>query len=100
VPVRFTPTSSLHKGQDCGGVYIMLTDRNRCNVVDMGLLIAKTLYQWYPKEFNPDKIKHLLLHRRTLEAIISDKPLNEIRTGWKADLDEFQTRREKFLIYK
>jgi len=43
VPIRFTPTSSVHKGQPCKGVSILLTDRDRCNVVDVGLLIAETL---------------------------------------------------------
>jgi uncharacterized protein YbbC (DUF1343 family) len=69
-------------------------------VVDAGLLIAKTLYRWYPQEFNPDKIKHLLLHQRTLDAIKADMPLADIRASWTIDLEEFQKRREKFLIYK
>ena len=99
IPIRFTPTASVHKDQNCGGVYIMLNDRGRCNVVDMGLLVAKTLCRLYPKDFNPDKIKHLLLHPLTLEAIKTDKSLHEIHASWKSDLDEFQNRREKFLIY-
>ena len=28
VPIRFTPTASVHKGQPCGGVYVMLNDRD------------------------------------------------------------------------
>ena len=76
VPIRFTPTYSVHKGQPCSGVYILLTDRDRCNVVDVGLLIAETLYRLYPKDFNPDKMSHLLLHPPTLEAVKADKPLD------------------------
>ena len=100
VPIRFTPTYSIHKDKECGGVYIMLNDRNACNVVDVGLEMARTLYRLYPKDFNPDKIKHLLLHQPTLEAVKADKPLSEIRAGWKADLDEFNKRRAQFLIYQ
>jgi uncharacterized protein YbbC (DUF1343 family) len=100
VPIRFTPTYSVHKGNNCGGVYILLNDRDACNVVDAGLLIAKTLHRWYPQQFNPDKIKHLLLHQRTLDAIKADKPLADIRATWTIDLDEFQKRREKYLIYR
>ena len=100
VPVRFTPTYSVHKGTNCGGVYIMLNDRDRCNVVDVGLQVAKTLCRLYPNDFEPDKIEHLLLHQPTLDAIKADKPLGEIRAGWKADVDEFRKRREKYLIYK
>jgi uncharacterized protein YbbC (DUF1343 family)/CubicO group peptidase (beta-lactamase class C family) len=99
LPIRFTPTYSIHKGQSCKGVYILLTDRDRCNVVDVGLLIAETAYRLYPKDFNPDKMRHLLLHPPTFEAIKADKPLKEIRALWQKDLDQFQLRRAKYLLY-
>lgn len=99
VPIQFTPAYSVHKSQLCRGVYLLLTDRNACNVVDVGLVIAKTLYRLYPNNFNPDKIQHLLLHPPTLEAIKADKPLNEIHLSWQKDLDQFQIRRAKYLIY-
>ncbi len=100
VPVRFTPTYSVHKGTNCGGVYIMLNDRDACNVVDAGLLIAKTLHRWYPRQFNADRIKHLLLHARTLDAVKADRSLADIRAAWRIDLEEFQKRREKYLLYR
>jgi uncharacterized protein YbbC (DUF1343 family) len=99
MPVQFTPTYSVHKGQLCKGVYISLTDRDRCNVVDVGLLIAETMYRLYPKDFDPDKMRHLLLHPPTLEAVKADKPLKEIRALWQPDLDQFMQRRAKYLIY-
>ena len=99
IPIRFTPTYSVHKGELCKGVYILLTDRDRCNVVDVGLLIAETVYRLYPKDFNPDKMRHLLLHPPTLEAVKSDKPLKDIRALWQKELNEFMQRRAKYLIY-
>ena len=100
VPIRFTPTYSVHKDKECGGVYIMLNDRNTCNVVDVGLLIAKTVYRLYPKEFPVDKPKNLLLHASTLAAIKEDKSLEDIRATWRMDLVDFQQRRDRYLIYK
>ena len=100
VPIRFTPTASVHQGRNCGGVYLMLNDRERCNVVDVGLLIARTVYRLYPSEFDPGKIKNLLLHDATLAAIKADKPLDEIRATWRMDLVDFQQRRERYLIYQ
>jgi uncharacterized protein YbbC (DUF1343 family)/CubicO group peptidase (beta-lactamase class C family) len=99
LPIRFTPKASTHKDQPCGGVYLLLSDRDRCNVVDVGLVIAQTLTRLYPKDFPLDKTKHLLLHQATLEAIKAGKPLKEIRESWRADLVEFQTRRAKYLLY-
>jgi uncharacterized protein YbbC (DUF1343 family) len=68
-------------------------------VVDAGLLIAETLYRLYPKDFNPGKMSHLLLHPPTLEAIQADQPLKQIRALWQKDLEEFYKRRAKYLIY-
>ncbi len=99
VPIRFTPTYSVHKDKLCSGVYILLTDRERCDVVDVGLVIAETLYRLYPKDFNPDKMSHLLLHPPTMEAIKANKSLKEIHGLWQADLIEFQKRRRQYLIY-
>ncbi len=100
VPIRFTPTYSVHKDKECGGVYMLLNDRAKCNVVDVGLLIAKTAYRLYPKEFPVDKPENLLLHAGTLAAVKADKPLDDIRATWKMDLVDFQQRRERYLIYK
>ena len=69
-------------------------------MVDVACNMAKTLYRWYPKQFEVDKIKHLLLDPATLEAIKADKSLEEIAALWKADRAEFDSRREKYLIYK
>lgn len=99
VPIRFTPAYGVHKGEQCNGVSILLTDRDHCNVVDVGLLIAETLYRLYPHNVQLDKMAHLLLHPPTMEAIKAGKPLKEIRAGWQKDLDEFEKRRAKYLIY-
>jgi uncharacterized protein YbbC (DUF1343 family)/CubicO group peptidase (beta-lactamase class C family) len=99
VPIRFTPTYSVHKGKLCGGVYILLTDRDRCPVVDVGLQIAETLYRLYPKDFDPGKMNHLLLHPPTLAAVKANQPLREIHALWQKDLKEFKKRRAKYLLY-
>jgi uncharacterized protein YbbC (DUF1343 family)/CubicO group peptidase (beta-lactamase class C family) len=99
VPIRFTPTYSVHKGKACGGVFILLTDRDKCNVVDVGLQIAETVYRLYPKDFDPNKLGHLLLDTPTLEAVKANQPLKDIRAAWQKNLDEFQKRRAKYLLY-
>jgi uncharacterized protein YbbC (DUF1343 family)/CubicO group peptidase (beta-lactamase class C family) len=99
VPIQFTPTASVHKNEQCGGVYILLTDRDACHVVDVGLLIGQTLWRMYPEDFKPDKMSHLLLHPPTLEALKAGKPLSEIRAAWLTDLKEFMKRRAKYLLY-
>jgi uncharacterized protein YbbC (DUF1343 family)/CubicO group peptidase (beta-lactamase class C family) len=100
MPVRFTPKASIHRDKPCAGVSILLTDRNRCNAVDTGIVIAKTLCRLYPNQFSVKKMAHLLVHEPTLEAIRADKSLEEIHALWKTDLDTFSARRAKFLLYQ
>ena len=45
------------------------------------------------------KPKAKLAHPVTLAAIKADRPLEEIRAGWKNDLDVFLRCRAKYLIY-
>jgi len=99
VPVRFTPSEYIFKGETCGGVDIILTDRERCRVVDIGVLAAKILNRWYPEAFQLHKMQTLLVDEPTLQAIQQDKPLSEIRALWSEKTEEFAIRREKYLLY-
>jgi uncharacterized protein YbbC (DUF1343 family)/CubicO group peptidase (beta-lactamase class C family) len=99
VPIRFTPNASVFKDQPCAGVNILLTDRERCRVVDVGISIAQTLHRLYPAEFDLEKLDRLLVHRSTMEAIRAGRSLAEIRQSWALDLDEFKKRREACLLY-
>lgn len=99
LPVRFTPTDSVYKGQSCAGVNIVLTDREHCNVVDIGVTMAKVLNRLYPEQFKVDKVNVLLGDKATLAAIKADKPMEEIRKLWTADLEQFKARRAKYLLY-
>jgi uncharacterized protein YbbC (DUF1343 family) len=99
VPVRFTPDASVFQGRECGGVNIVLTDRDRCDVVAVGVLIAQTLHRLYPEEFDLDRFQKLVGHHPTVKAIRAGKSLEEIRETWSIDLDEFKERRKKYLLY-
>ncbi|MGZ4972881.1 MAG: exo-beta-N-acetylmuramidase NamZ domain-containing protein [Limisphaerales bacterium] len=100
VPIRFTPPEYIFKNQSCAGVNIILTDRSKCNVVDIGLSIAKILNRWYPEQFEIKKMKRLIANPATLEAIQADKSLTEIKALWTKDLADFAARREHYLLYQ
>jgi uncharacterized protein YbbC (DUF1343 family)/CubicO group peptidase (beta-lactamase class C family) len=99
VPVQFTPTYSTHQGKLCRGVFIILTDRESCSVVDVGLEISKTLHRLYPGQFPLEKIERLLAEPATLEAIRAGRPLKEIRALWEPALRQFEKVRAKYLMY-
>jgi uncharacterized protein YbbC (DUF1343 family)/CubicO group peptidase (beta-lactamase class C family) len=100
VPVRFTPNNREFKGQLCKGVNIILTDRDKCDVVDVGITIALKLQELYPEKFGLEKFDRLLVHKPTVDAIREGKALSSIKAEWQTDLERFRQRREKYLFYK
>jgi uncharacterized protein YbbC (DUF1343 family) len=68
-PTRFTPTASIHKNEDCGGLRFTITDRPALRSVTVALEIAAALARLYPEQFNVDEMQSLLHHRETLEKI-------------------------------
>jgi uncharacterized protein YbbC (DUF1343 family)/CubicO group peptidase (beta-lactamase class C family) len=99
IPIQFTPTASIHKDQRCRGVSVVMTDRETCPVVDVGLALAETLYRLYPRDFDPQKIEHLLVQADTLEMIKANKSLADIHALWAKDLEAFKKIRAKYLMY-
>ncbi|HMO65764.1 MAG TPA: DUF1343 domain-containing protein, partial [Verrucomicrobiota bacterium] len=99
VPIRFTPRASTFRDQPCGGVYLMLNDRDACPVVDVGIVVALAFQRLYPQQFALEKMRPLLTDGPTLEAIRAGKSLAEIKALWASDLAEFRARRGGFLLY-
>jgi uncharacterized protein YbbC (DUF1343 family) len=99
VPIRFTPRASTFKDQPCGSVYLVVTDRDALNAVDLGLTLALTLQRLYPGQFAAGNLLPLLTNAAVLEAIKAGRPLAEIKRLWAADLEAFTRRRREFLLY-
>lgn len=106
--VKFTPVAALYPGpvkdlklanKECGGVRVILTDREHCAVVDVGIALAVTLRRLYPDDFKVDAMARLLANDDTLADLKAGKSLAEIKARWAAPLAEFEMRRKKFQIY-
>ncbi|HEX6087674.1 MAG TPA: DUF1343 domain-containing protein, partial [Thermoanaerobaculia bacterium] len=68
-PIRFTPTASIHKGEECGGVRFTITDRRALRSVHAALSIAAALVRLYGEKFPVDEMQPLLRHSMTLEEL-------------------------------
>ncbi|HYC89052.1 MAG TPA: exo-beta-N-acetylmuramidase NamZ domain-containing protein [Thermoanaerobaculia bacterium] len=68
-PIRFTPTASVHKGEECGGVRFTITDRRALRSVHAGLTIAAALVRLYGEKFPVDELQPLLRHPGTLDKL-------------------------------
>ncbi|MBM3882018.1 MAG: DUF1343 domain-containing protein [Verrucomicrobia bacterium] len=100
VPIRFTPKASTFKDRPCGGVYLVVTDRDRLPAVDLGIALALTFQRLYPKDFALDKLSNLLRHPPTLDAIRAGQSLADIKKAWVTDLAAFEKRRAEYLLYR
>ena len=99
-PARFTPTASIFKDKECGGVSILVTNREECLAVDVGLALALTLQRLYPDDFNLEKVNVLLQDLIAVDAIRAGRTRVEIKQEWKADLELFKQRRGNYLLYR
>jgi uncharacterized protein YbbC (DUF1343 family) len=100
VPLRFSPRSSVYKDEECGGVNIIITDRARFRPVRNGLEIAAALRELYPAQWKVDDYLRLLVNADTLERLKRGELVGDIQRSWTAQLEDFQRKRARVLIYK
>jgi uncharacterized protein YbbC (DUF1343 family)/CubicO group peptidase (beta-lactamase class C family) len=100
VPVTFTPTASIHSGQACQGVNIVLTDRNGFDAPELGIELAAALHKLYAADFKIERMGELLVNRGAYDALVSGQDPRRIAQDWQENLDTFKKTREKYLTYK
>jgi uncharacterized protein YbbC (DUF1343 family) len=99
IPIRFTPQSSKFSGEACGGVNILITNRSLFDPLRTGLEIATALRRLYPGSWDVAGYARLLGNDEVLAQVKAGKSAREIERSWKRQLDEFRTRRAKYLLY-
>jgi uncharacterized protein YbbC (DUF1343 family) len=99
VPVRLTPAASVHKGQECGGVQLVVDDWASFRPVRTGLAVAWALHHLYPEDWQVERFDALLGHKATWEGLKQGLPWQELERTWQADLDHFRARRRPYLLY-
>ena len=100
VPVSFTPASSNYAAQVCNGVNIVLLDRNALDAPELGIELASSLQKLYPKQFQLDRMKDLLVNTAVFDALAAGRDPRRIADDWRESTEAFQKLREKYLLYK
>jgi uncharacterized protein YbbC (DUF1343 family) len=100
VPVTFTPTSSNYSGQQCGGVNLIVTDRNLLDAPELGMELAVALRKLYPDQWKIDRLIEILGDRATFEAVARGDDPRSIAASWQQGLDRFRALRSKYLLYR
>ena len=99
VPIQFTPDASKFSGEECQGVNIILTDRESCPIVDVGIAMAHSLHRLYAPDFDIEKYDHLLRNPYVIEQIQDNQPWESIVVTWRNEVDDFYKRRAPYLLY-
>lgn len=99
VPMWFTPSASVFAKERCGGVNVMVVDRDAFDAVRTGLTLAVTLRRLYPDKWQPEKLMTLLVNQKVYDAIVDGADYKSLAALWATNLSGFQSRREAVLIY-
>ncbi len=100
IPYRFTPDASKFAGKECGGVQIVLMDRNSFDPAQAGLAIVWELKDLFGTLFDVDRVDNLLFNRDVLEKVkASSGPTND-EPLWVAELKRFLEIRRRYLMYQ
>jgi uncharacterized protein YbbC (DUF1343 family)/CubicO group peptidase (beta-lactamase class C family) len=99
VPVTFMPSSSVHSGQACQGVNILLSDRNSFDAPELGMELATALHKLYPTDFRMERMQALLANQSIYDALQAGRDPRRIAQDWRDTLEKFLELRKKYLIY-
>lgn len=99
VPVFFTPISSKYAHEHCGGVNILLTDRNALDAPELGIEIASALQKLYPDRFELSGLDSLMVNKASLDALASGEDPRRVAEQWRDALIRFEAIRTRYLIY-
>ncbi|QDU71855.1 exo-beta-N-acetylmuramidase NamZ family protein [Mucisphaera calidilacus] len=100
VPYRFTPDASKFKGEACGGVQVILTDREAFEPIQTGLSIVRELRLLFGDDFDVDKVNRLLFEEAVLEHVKASQWPEDYRVLWAEPLEAFMAVRAGYLIYE
>lgn len=99
VPVRFTPASSVYASEVCGGVNIIVTERDGLDAPELGLEIASALHSLYPAQFAVQKLGALMRNAASLTALEADDDPRHIEEDWQDADMRFELTRATYLLY-
>jgi len=100
IPITFTPDSSKYAEKECGGVNIAITDWRSFHPLRVGMLLATTLRQMYPDDWETKYLNRLLSDQQTRDGILTGQSVNELQAAWQSELEDFKRRRSQYLLYK
>jgi uncharacterized protein YbbC (DUF1343 family)/CubicO group peptidase (beta-lactamase class C family) len=98
-PVRFTPTASKFANEECGGVFMVITDRAALRPVRVGVEIASALLKLFPGKLEIDLAARLFGSTAGLARLKAGEDPAAIVGTWAAAEGRWRLFRAKYLLY-
>ncbi|MEO8073262.1 MAG: DUF1343 domain-containing protein [Acidobacteriota bacterium] len=109
-PINFLPTFQKFAGENCGGVFLHINDRETFEPVITGLAMIKTIFDLYPSDFEWKYPPYEYVFDRNPFDVIAGttkireffeqgKEISAIKSSWKEEIKKFCKNREKYLLY-
>ena len=99
VPVNFTPNSSNYANEKCGGINIVVTDRNALDVPELGAEVASALQKLYPNHYKIARLDSLMVSKASFDAIAAGEDPRRVAGQWQDSIEQFEAIRTKYLLY-
>jgi uncharacterized protein YbbC (DUF1343 family)/CubicO group peptidase (beta-lactamase class C family) len=99
VPTEFTPSTNEYAQQKCGGVNILVTERNSLDAPELGIEIASALHSLYPQQFETKNLDNLMLNKATMDAISAGQDPRRVWMDWVEAIELFKPIRARYLLY-
>lgn len=99
LPAEFTPDSRRFANEKCGGVQIVVTDRDVFEPVRTGVHMLQTLVQLYPDKVEMTDYVDQLMASPGLRERIRTENADDIVKSWDEGRAKFLELRKKHLLY-
>jgi uncharacterized protein YbbC (DUF1343 family) len=99
IPTEFTPSAATNSGQLCGGVQIVVVNREALDAPELGIELAAALHKLYPQQFDLTNMNTLLVNQSAFRGLQAGEDPRRIAEDWRDGLDRFIVLRGKYLLY-
>jgi uncharacterized protein YbbC (DUF1343 family) len=99
VATEFTPGADVYAQKKCGGVNIVVTDRNALDAPELGMEIASALHALYPAQFELKNLDKLMVNDAAAKAISDGQDPRRVWMNWDDAIEGLKAARGKYLLY-
>ena len=88
-----------YHGQTLPAVHLAVVDRHSLDSPALGIELISAIRRLYPNDLNLDRADTLIRSVNTMLSIKNGDDPRSIVKSWQPDLDAFNQRRAKYLLY-